>query len=85
MRPFGVALGKGGEIVISDHKRREVYIFRAKGVSLVQRIAHDGDSKVSLNHPWGVAVDEEGKLFVADQHISYEGESTHGRLRMLSF
>jgi tripartite motif-containing protein 71 len=79
MRPFGIACGAGGEIIVSDHRRADVSIFRAQGASLIQRISGHGDSKIHVTKPWGVAVDEHGALFVA-HHCA-----KHGHMSMLAF
>jgi hypothetical protein len=79
MRPFGVALGSGGEIVVSDHRRAEVYVFRAHGTSLVQKISLNGDSRIDLQKPWGLAIDSGGNIFVGHQCLH------HGHLSKLSF
>lgn len=82
MRPFGIALGPGGEIVVCDHKRGGVYVFKEDG-SILQRISHHGDSHVSLHKPWGVAVDSRGRVFVADVEYMDPSQDSHGCLLML--
>jgi hypothetical protein len=84
VRPSGIALGSGGEIVVSDCKRGDVYVFRADGESVVQKISYEGDSIVCLHKPYGLAVGEEGRIFVTDECCGQQPNTT-GRLLVLGF
>jgi hypothetical protein len=58
---------------VSDHTRKDVQVFSREG-ALLQTIGAEGDSRVDLANPRGVAVDWKGRVFVADE----------GRVLMLS-
>jgi DNA-binding beta-propeller fold protein YncE len=47
---WGVAVGGGGEIIVSDFGRRDVQVFSRQG-SLLQTIGSEGDSRVDLTMP----------------------------------
>jgi DNA-binding beta-propeller fold protein YncE len=79
LRPFGVTAGVGGDFVVSDFTRDSLSVFNAQGV-LVQKISADGDSKVQLFKPWGVAVDDAGCIFFTDRRKA----SLEGRLSKIS-
>jgi hypothetical protein len=85
MRPHGIATSKAGEIVVSDYKREELYLFRANGSAHIQTISREGNSAVALHSPWGVAVDDGGDIFVAHQCAAGCKEGGHGRISMLGF
>jgi hypothetical protein len=66
MNPFGVAVGGGGEIIVSDSRRKDVQVFGREG-GLLQIIGAGGDSDVAFDKPCSVATDGEGRLFVCDK------------------
>jgi DNA-binding beta-propeller fold protein YncE len=56
----GIAVGAGGEIVVTDWSTKQVHVFDGQGRplrSLGQR---------RLQDPWGVCVDGHGRVYVAD-------------------
>jgi DNA-binding beta-propeller fold protein YncE len=74
-RPYGIAIDRDGNILITDSDNHLLRIFdRTKGTT--RRLAGVGNASYSgdggpaeaaaLNYPFGVALDEEGKVFVAD-------------------
>eukprot|EP00284_Hemiselmis_tepida_P019177 CAMPEP_0174921868 /NCGR_PEP_ID=MMETSP1355-20121228/5461_1 /TAXON_ID=464990 /ORGANISM="Hemiselmis tepida, Strain CCMP443" /LENGTH=651 /DNA_ID=CAMNT_0016167399 /DNA_START=8 /DNA_END=1963 /DNA_ORIENTATION=- len=63
--PSGVAVGARGEILVSDRGRKDVQVFDWQGRYL-QTIGPQGESKVGLECPWGIAVDAAGKIFMGD-------------------
>jgi DNA-binding beta-propeller fold protein YncE len=74
-RPYGIALDAAGNLFISDSdnhlirrwERRTGRLDRVAGVGMA---AYGGDGgsalEASLNYPFGIAVSEDGALFVAD-------------------
>jgi len=56
-------MGPQGEVIVCDCGRKDVQVFRADGTHL-QTVGLEGDSRVDLGDPWGLAVDAEGRLFV---------------------
>ena len=66
VRPYYMAVGKSGEIIVADYERRDVQVFSAEG-ELLQIIGPEGDSKVALQGElYGVAACADGRLFVSD-------------------
>ncbi len=63
--PRGVALGKGGEVIVTEHSRHCVSIFNSDGKKL-RSFGSFGSDKEQLKSPRGVAVDDEGNILVAD-------------------
>lgn len=83
--PRNVAVGPNGRIYVADTLNHRIDVFDAEGAflfafgafgSLDTNTADDG----RLNEPWGIAVDSEGTVYVADtwnhrvQKFSAEGE-----------
>jgi DNA-binding beta-propeller fold protein YncE len=70
---YVVAVGGGGEIVVSNQTLNDVQVFSREG-ALLQTIRDEGDSRVDFLGVQGVAVDGKGRVFVSDM----------GRVVMLS-
>ena len=64
-KPWGVAISKDGEIVVTEHGNHSVSVFSPRGQRL-QSIGTPGSEEGQFNKPRGVAVDENGDIFVAD-------------------
>ncbi len=65
-RPSGVAVGKRGEVIVTETKNKDcVSIFSSDGKKLRSFGTH-GSDKGKFNAPRGVAVDGEGNILVAD-------------------
>ena len=63
--PWGVAVNRRGEVVVSERKRHCVSIFSPSGVKLRSFGSH-GLGHGQFDEPRGVAVDSEGNILVAD-------------------
>ena len=48
---------------MSDYRRNDVQVFSWEGVYL-RSIGQEGDSRVELRVPFGLAVDSEGRVYV---------------------
>ena len=53
----------GGQILVSDWGRNDVQVFSWEGEYL-RSIGKEGDSRVELDAPSGIAVDSGGRVFV---------------------
>ncbi len=62
--PYEVALGKKGEVIVTEYSRHCVSIFSSYGKKL-RSFGTRGSDKGQFNHPNGVAVDSEGNILVA--------------------
>jgi outer membrane protein assembly factor BamB len=60
--PGGIAVGAGGEIVVTDWSTKQVHVFDGQGRPL--RSLGQG----RLQYPRGVCVDGRGRVYVADNH-----------------
>jgi sugar lactone lactonase YvrE len=66
-RPTNVAIGRKGEIYITDgYGNARVHIFSAKG-ELKRSWGEPGDGPGQFRLPHGIAVDAEGRVFVCDR------------------
>ncbi len=63
--PYGVALGKKGEVIVTELSRDCVSIFSSDGKKL-RSFGTRGSDKGQFKSPRGVAVDGEGNILVAD-------------------
>ncbi len=61
----GVALGKGGEVIVTEYSGHSVSIFSSDGKKLRSFGAYGTDKGQFIN-PRGVAVDGEGNILIAD-------------------
>jgi len=74
-RPFGVALDRAGSVFISDSNNNRIRRVDARGVITTVagtgKFGYSGDGgpavQAGLSRPYGVAVDNAGNLYVADQ------------------
>ena len=65
--PFGIAINKIGEIIVSDFSRDCVSIFSSSGEKL-RTFGKHGSGQMQFRLPSGVAVDGEGNILVTDYH-----------------
>ncbi|KAF0287254.1 E3 ubiquitin-protein ligase TRIM71 [Amphibalanus amphitrite] len=65
-RPWGVAFGGDGRIVVSDRSNHRVQVFSADG-RLLLAFGGPGSKNGELNRPAGVAVDSIERIVVADK------------------
>ena len=66
LKPYSVAAGGGGEIIVSEKYRRNVQVFSGEG-ELLQIIGPKGDTNVALRSVVpGVGACGDGRLFVSD-------------------
>jgi tripartite motif-containing protein 2/3/tripartite motif-containing protein 71 len=66
LRPYYIAAGGGGEIIVADNLRDDVQVFSDEG-ELLQIIGPKGDTKVAWrDQRSGVAACGDGRLFVSD-------------------
>ncbi len=63
--PYGVAIGKRSEVIITEYSRDCVSIFSSDGKKL-RSFGTTGSDKGQFKYPKGVAVDGEGNILVAD-------------------
>lgn len=63
--PEYVANGIEGQVIVSHIIRKEVVVFSKEG-KFLQSVGKGGSSVDALESPDGVAVDGDGRLFVAD-------------------
>ncbi len=66
-RPHGVALGKKGEVIVTEFSKHLVSIFSSDGKKL-RSFGTYGSDKGQFKSPKGVAVDGEGNILVADSN-----------------
>ena len=64
-QPWGVAITRSGEIVVSEHESHTVLVFSPSGRKL-RSIGSRGSREGQLLNPRGVAVDKDGAVIVAD-------------------
>jgi DNA-binding beta-propeller fold protein YncE len=67
IKPYGVAVGPGGQVYVTDTAARRVFVFDA-AAKTVTFVGEEGVGK--LTKPIGVAVDGDGKVFVADATLN---------------
>jgi DNA-binding beta-propeller fold protein YncE len=60
------AFGKNGELLATDASHAYVQAFDKRTGKFLARFGGKGDDDASLEKPEGIAVDEEGNIFVAD-------------------
>ncbi|XP_037094907.1 E3 ubiquitin-protein ligase TRIM71-like [Pollicipes pollicipes] len=65
-RPWGVAFGADGRLVVSDRSNHRVQVFAADG-RLLLAFGGPGSKNGELNRPAGVAVDSADRIIVADK------------------
>ena len=54
-------------VIVSDHGNHRIQAFTSRGVFLWSFGGH-GSEEGLMDHPTGIAVDEEGHVVVVDQH-----------------
>ena len=64
--PYGVAINKRGEVLVSDRKRHCVSVFSPGGVKL-RSFGTRSSGHGQFNEPCGIAVDGEGNILVVDR------------------
>ncbi len=73
--PRAVAVDAAGRIYVADSGNNRIQIFNADGSFMRQfgstcrldtKEGCDGDGRGQFNEPWGIAVDEEGSIYVSD-------------------
>ena len=78
-KPWGVAINKTGEVVVTERSGHCVSVFSPIGVELRTFVTR-GSGQGQLKYPYGVAVDGEGNILVADcnnnriQKFTIEGQ-----------
>ena len=77
-RPWGVEVNKRGEIVVAEHGAKCVSIFSPTGEKL-RSFGSEGSGPGQFSDPRGVAVDDDGDIFVTDTHHihKFSPEYTH--------
>jgi|GEM_PF-1612184 len=82
-KPFlpGLAVNSSGDVLVSDYSNGWVWVFDENG-EFVCRYGSPGSSDGQLNLPWGVAVDSEGNIFVADEPD--QDTAAEGRIQKFS-
>ncbi|MFM7791249.1 MAG: 6-bladed beta-propeller, partial [Microcystis panniformis] len=63
--PFGIAVGSGGNIYVTDTNNRRVQIFNDRGV-FQSTFGSLGSGNGQFSLPFGIAVDSTGKIYVSD-------------------
>lgn len=77
-RPMNLAL-KGNELYVSDYWQDMIFVFTLDG-EFVRTIGRSGNGPAEFNSPGGVAVADNGDIFIADfynqriQHLSSTGD-----------
>jgi len=71
--PNGVAVGGGGEIIVSDFARKDIQVFSREG-ELLQIIGAGGDSDVDLPSSASFCADADGRLTVLLELKSENGD-----------
>lgn len=64
--PTRIAVGPDGRIFVADSPKRAVLAFSSNG-EFLQEIGGPNEDDQGLGSPWGLAVDAEGKLYVAER------------------
>lgn len=78
-KPYGVAVGKKGEVVVTEWSVHRVLVLNPYGERLASFGSY-GSDQGQFKYPCGVAVDREGNIFVTDfenhriQKFSQEGQ-----------
>lgn len=65
-RPWGVAFGGDGRLVVSDRSNHRIQVFSSDGC-LMLSFGGPGAKNGELNRPAGVTVDSNGRIIVADK------------------
>ena len=65
--PAALILDKSLNILIADSARHCVCVFSFDG-ALIHRFGDRGEKRGELIHPTGIAIDDEGRIFVASQN-----------------
>jgi len=63
--PYDLAVGPHGQIVVAEYGANRIQIFSPEGASL-GAIGGPGSAPGEFASPWGVAVDRDGAIWVAD-------------------
>ena len=63
--PWGVAVSKMGEIIVTEHGKHCVSVFSPRGTK-IRSFGSRGSEEGQLNEPHGVAVDRNGDILVVD-------------------
>jgi len=63
--PFGVAVGKGGEVLVTDEWTSTVSVFDEKG-KFLRKWGKPGSGQGELKMPAGIVVEKNGNVIVAD-------------------
>ena len=66
MTPCAVAINHNGELVVTEHDMDSISIFSPSGEKL-QSFGKAGHHPGQFTRPWGVAVDKDGNIIVADR------------------
>lgn len=69
LRPFGIVVGKDGDIVVADYASHQIHIFSPSGKH-IRSTGSKGVNEGSFVNPWGIAVDGELNIFVCDHGCS---------------
>ncbi len=68
-KPSNVAVGKGGDVFISDTMNDRVEVFDADG-NFIRTFGQNGDAVGNFARPKGIAVDTDGHVWVADAMLN---------------
>jgi tripartite motif-containing protein 2/3/tripartite motif-containing protein 71 len=66
-RPWGVVINQRGEMVVTEYSGHCVSIFSSRAAKKILSFGTRGSGEGEFDFPTGVAVDEVGNIFVADQ------------------
>ena len=66
---YGVARSQNGTIFVSDHNKHEIHVF-SKERKHMRVFGQKGSGEGQLNEPYGLAVDSEGLVYVANYYNS---------------
>jgi len=65
--PCGVAIGRNGNIFVSDSANCRIQIFTAQG-DFINQFGTSGKSNGQLDFPNGITIDKRGNLIIADDN-----------------